>query len=569
INSVAINQTKIAHIYTEKGDWTSALRQNRKALALRKNIKSEILTSSSLANIGMNYYQTGKIDSAEFFLLESLALARQLESSVFTTRAFTKLVSFYIQTADNEKALTYFRAQQGYLDSLTKVNQRLNTDLILSVSDFDQIEDESNGSFSEQFSNGNLVYAILVIGLVTLVFLVLIFRSRQKVKSKHAESPFIRKPGFMFPIPVNVLDSINIGISVSDEKEQLLFCNQVFAQMLGYQADELTGKNLLYITTVEQIDTYKRETLIRETGITSKYETVLRTINGVLIKVKVNASPFPMDNGKIGTIAIVSNLSDEDRLSTQLVEIASKLDRLEISQGTFLIDIIKEIKNPLGKIQRVIDDFLKIVSLGDEVKFRLRVISSEVERIHRFDEDLRNYCEVKSGTVKQLNSAKSVIELLTDLKQSVEKHFNSNYFQGGTLAISFPEEADGIVAVDLSRLERIICRLMDHLFQKSVTKAVSIGCSLTSDENIIFDVSEWRVKQKSMEDSRLNSGMSGSIGYDNYNDHITMPVALHMVKAYTEAMHGRFWTDESLLTGSKYYLAFPCNKTSDEIAPLI
>jgi len=562
INAVAINQTKIAHIYTEKEDWSSAIYQNRKALHLREKINNDVLTSSSLANLGMNYYRLGKEDSCEYYLYQSLALAKQMESSVYTQRAFNKLVTFYIQKGDDLKALKYYAAQQEFLDSLTKVNQRLNTDLILSVSDFNHSKNDSEEKFSMPSIQNKAIYImLLVIGITITVLFIVKLRNRNRNNSIQEETLFQRKLGKMVSIPVNILDSIGLGVSVSDDKEQILYCNLVFAQMLGYSVEELAGKNLLYITTIAQIDAYKKETLIRHDGISSAYETVLRTINGKLIKVKVFASPYQLGKGKIGTIAIVSSLSDEGKLNPQLLEIAEKLDRLEITQGTFLTDIIKEINVPLMKIQRVIDDFVDVKLLSKDVKFRLKMISSELNRIHRFDEDLRSYCEVKSGTVKRLNIEQDIINLLFELRKSIEKHFSGNYYHGGTLAINFPEEIEGMVTIDISRLERTICRLMDHLYLKSVTKALSISCSLTSDGNVIFEVCEWKAKQNQYSEDKINSFISKRNNVaETSKDQKTMPVALHMVKAYTEAMNGRFWFDESLLTGSKYYMAFLYNK---------
>lgn len=84
--------------------------------------------------------------------------------------------------------------------------------------------------------------------------------------------------------------------------------------MLGYEKEELVGKNHKEISPDGEVKKFERETEIRKQGETSYYESRLIRKDGEEIDVLVYGSPFKNADGEyVGTMGVVTDISDRKR----------------------------------------------------------------------------------------------------------------------------------------------------------------------------------------------------------------------------------------------------------------
>lgn len=99
-----------------------------------------------------------------------------------------------------------------------------------------------------------------------------------------------------------VAESSIAGISITDMEENFTYVNDAFAAMLGYEKDELIGRNLSMLTSVDELLYYRKKTENRKQGFSEKYEIQLQTKSGETRSFLLSASPLISGEGEVTEI---------------------------------------------------------------------------------------------------------------------------------------------------------------------------------------------------------------------------------------------------------------------------
>jgi len=118
-----------------------------------------------------------------------------------------------------------------------------------------------------------------------------------------------------------ITENIAEGVFTVDELENIQYTNQAFCTMIGYSIDDTLQKNLKHISTEESFKTIQKQTLRRQSGLTSRYEIQLINKSQRTVHVELACSPiFSGEHTYQGAIAVVRDI-------TILVELRKKIER--------------------------------------------------------------------------------------------------------------------------------------------------------------------------------------------------------------------------------------------------
>ncbi|MCK4385782.1 MAG: PAS domain S-box protein, partial [candidate division Zixibacteria bacterium] len=127
-----------------------------------------------------------------------------------------------------------------------------------------------------------------------------------------------------------LVETAQEGIGINDPEENLTFVNQAFADMLGYEREQLLGKNLSQISDKEEFAKFRKETEKRKQGESSKYEAKLFTKKGRPKYFYVSAVPIRAEDGSFGgTLGVLTDITEIKRAREQnlLLETSKALSR--------------------------------------------------------------------------------------------------------------------------------------------------------------------------------------------------------------------------------------------------
>ena len=113
------------------------------------------------------------------------------------------------------------------------------------------------------------------------------------------------------------------GISIVDFNQKIIFVNQAFATIFGYEVDELQGMDALNLVSQRDREKVLAWTSQRRKGLTSAYQVETIRKDGERRIVRVSAVPWRNDEGDIaGSISVVIDVTKrvyaESKLATSL-----------------------------------------------------------------------------------------------------------------------------------------------------------------------------------------------------------------------------------------------------------
>ncbi|MHB8776214.1 MAG: PAS domain S-box protein, partial [Anaerolineales bacterium] len=135
---------------------------------------------------------------------------------------------------------------------------------------------------------------------------------------KQAELELESQKEFAF----QVMNTMGQGLNVTSAEGNFEYVNSTYARMLGYSSQQLMGRNPLEFTHLEDQAAQDQVWIQRTRGETTAYEVRLQRADGTTFPVSVTGVPRFQDGKFIGSIAVVTDLT-ERRESESLLRLQS------------------------------------------------------------------------------------------------------------------------------------------------------------------------------------------------------------------------------------------------------
>lgn len=135
---------------------------------------------------------------------------------------------------------------------------------------------------------------------------------------------------------LQVMNSVDSGITVTDRSQRFVFVNRAFAEMLGYSPEELVGKKPTEITIPNHQLFLESQWKSRLQGKTTSYEHLLLHKDGSPVPVLVTATPRYQGDEIVGSIAQITDLRQRKRLEEEQLWLQGFRDLLLSIAHTFI-----------------------------------------------------------------------------------------------------------------------------------------------------------------------------------------------------------------------------------------
>lgn len=178
-----------------------------------------------------------------------------------------------------------------------------------------------------------------------------------------------------------LLEKMNDGFAIIDSNGKLTMVNKKFCEMLGYDADELRGKNVAMLLDVKNKKILEKELEKRRLGKSSVYELEFIAKSGSRLPTLISASPLFDDEGKyVGSYAVITDMTERKTLEQKLREYAEKLEA-KVAERT------KELKISEEKYRRLVESSPDAIFIVDRKSDKIIDINKTVCDLLGFSRD--------------------------------------------------------------------------------------------------------------------------------------------------------------------------------------
>lgn len=149
---------------------------------------------------------------------------------------------------------------------------------------------------------------------------------------------------------MQVMNLMGQGLTVTDELGYFSYVNDAFAQMVGRPKEDLIGRLPSEVSPADDRDTFTLVRKERAQGKTSSYQVKLQQPGGTTLPVLVTGVPR-MERGRLaGTIAVVTDLTEQKRVEHQMEAALARERELNSLKSSFVTMASHEFRTPLTGI---------------------------------------------------------------------------------------------------------------------------------------------------------------------------------------------------------------------------
>lgn len=274
-----------------------------------------------------------------------------------------------------ENALKEILAPQG-IKSLLTIPILNNKELIGFVG-FDSVENHHN------YSEKEVKLLSLFGAMLTNI------RNRQKLNNQ------LITEGEKFQ---NIIANMNLGLLEVDLNDEIIFANQSFCKMSGFQLESIKGKKVpaLFLNSTIHKDIY----LKANNNTTDSYEIDIEDKQGNVKWWFVSSAPNYNDKGKlIGRISIHLDITKQKQLEKQLANAITTAESASKAKELFLANMSHEIRTPLNVIIGMIRQLNK-EKLSVNQKFYVSQSESSAKHLLTILNNILDISKIESGEME-------------------------------------------------------------------------------------------------------------------------------------------------------------------------
>ncbi|MEO6729778.1 MAG: PAS domain S-box protein [Ferruginibacter sp.] len=278
----------------------------------------------------------------------------------------------------------------------------------------------------------------------------------------------------------SIIANMNLGLLEVDTDENVIFTNQSFCDMSGYDYDELIGKRAsdIYIKE-ETIELIESKNEARKRGSLDAYEIAVKNKRGQLRWWLISGAPRFNDAGDlVGSIGIHLDITDQKQLETDLIEAREQAEESTRSKEVFLANMSHEIRTPMNAILGMTNQLGK-TALDGKQRFYLETINSASENLLVIINDILDISKIEAG---KLNLESIGFEPKAVLSRCMQVMRHKAEEKGLSITNSKTDEAlSPVLMGDPYRLNQVLLNLISNAIKFTEKGSVDLACRVLKE----------------------------------------------------------------------------------------
>jgi len=277
-----------------------------------------------------------------------------------------------------------------------------------------------------------------------------------------------------------IIANMNLGLLEVDTDENIMFANQCFCDMCGYDLEELIGRRAAQIFIKgANIELMERKNEERKKGTAGAYEIVVKNKRGQVRWWLVSGAPRFDENGELlGTIGIHLDITEQKELEYELTIAREQAEQSTQSKEVFLANMSHEIRTPMNAILGMSNQLAK-TQLNTKQLFYLDTINSASENLLVIINDILDLSKIEAG---KLSLEKIAFEPQAVVKRAMQVLSHKAEEKGLVLTNNlFDNNVSPVLMGDPYRLNQVMLNVITNAIKFTEKGGIDISLEMLTD----------------------------------------------------------------------------------------
>lgn len=289
-----------------------------------------------------------------------------------------------------------------------------------------------------------------------------------------------------------IIENMNLGMTEISADNTVLYANNSFIEMSGYDLDELTGRKINELFSDNGYTDLANAAI--ETGMQGKsdaYEILVRNKQGEMKWWLVSGAPkMDIDGNYMGSLGIYLDITPQKTMEIELRKAKNDAELSAYSKEIFLANISHEIRTPMNAIIGI-GRLLGKTGLEAQQKYYLDIIENASGNLLVIINDLLDFSKIEAGKVT-LEHIGFSLGKITENVVNILKH----KCEEKNLIIKYQcsEEIAQVLIGDPYRINQILINLVGNSIKFTERGEITVRCSVDKQDDkvqtILFEVED-------------------------------------------------------------------------------
>ncbi|MCX6028511.1 MAG: GAF domain-containing protein [Chloroflexi bacterium] len=305
-------------------------------------------------------------------------------------------------------------------------------------------------------------------------------RARLYAEARANEEKYRRERDFA----LQVMNAMGQGLTITDPNGRFEYVNPAYARLVGCRPEDLIGRKPKEFTLPEDHGVLASSFERRLAGETTTYESRLCRADGAIVHALITSSPRWRDGHVIGSIAVVTDLTERKRMEEALAQARDEALEAARLKSEFLATMSHEIRTPMNSIIGM-NELLLDTALTTGQREYAETVRDSTHALLAIIDDTLDFSKIEAG---KMILDRTDFDLSGVVAGVVELFALKARAKGVTLTATIAPETPQQLRGDPVRLRQVLVNLVGNAEKFTEAGAVNVTVDIAShaDEAVIL-----------------------------------------------------------------------------------
>ncbi|NPE30091.1 PAS domain-containing sensor histidine kinase [Methanococcoides sp. SA1] len=348
-----------------------------------------------------------------------------------------------------------------------------------------------------------------------------------------------------------------IGIML-DENGNLIFCNDFFIDLVGWNREEIINKNWFEMFQPSEIAFEIKDMFVNAINggeMPVYHENLIVTKTGTHKLIAWNNTVFKDETGMIISVSSIGeDITDRKLIEKKLIEAKLLAEEANRTKSEFLANMSHELRTPLNSVIGFSDLLLENIAgpINENQHKYISNILKNGNHLLMVINNILDISKIESGNMKCYPEKIKIAQIIHGIKESIEPLAKSKFID-----IKVDIESDDLeMYADRTKFNQIMYNLLSNAIKFAHINGSVCITTKTIDKKLHVYVSDTGIGIPKNEQMKIFKPFI-QVNSTHNNENSGTGMGLTLVKKFVEMHGGKIWVESEVGKGSTFTFTIP------------